>query len=415
MRNRQLHDALHAFAEEAAWQLASDARGGTDVPFEVVESGDRDSVFYCYRPLTADFIGKHQSLLGLLPSYLPALHALSACAGLPAYLRAHQRTAIGGGAGAVEGLREFLTVVFRDSTDFVFSEERFNAAYVELEQVVMEGRVLTEVIAPILGLTIDSERIDLAPGLSLLGPAASDDVPVEARRGPDAEHPGVLVKLEWEAAAGDEAPLHHAQVKLNRLLLALRLYDAAEMQLAPTAWARTGGDRWQPFALAGGGEPRGVCVVPEQQEDELRAFLSLVSRRSPKSGEIAWALQRFGRACDATRASEALTDTLLALRALLEPEGPQSGKLAARIAALCAMPEQRAQVTERIGHLVSLERSVVAGVAPDDASLIQPVEELLGWLRALLRDVLCGHLDSDLRSVADGIFAEEDARQATIV
>ena len=155
--------------------------------------------------------------------------------------------------------------------------------------------------------------------------------------------------------------------------------------------------------------------MPEQQEDELRAFLSLVSRRSPKSGEIAWALQRFGRACDATRASEALTDTLLALRALLEPEGPQSGKLAARIAALCAMPEQRAQVTERIGHLVSLERSVAAGVAPDDASLIQPVEELLGWLRALLRDVLCGHLDSDLRSVADGIFAEEDARQATIV
>ena len=43
------------------------------------------------------------------------------------------------------------------------------------------------------------------------------------------------------------------------------------------------------------------------------------------------------------------------------------------------------------------------------------VDELAGWLRALLRDVLCGHLDSDLRAVADELLAEEDARQRTIV
>lgn len=415
MRNRQLYDALRAFAEEAAWQLASDAHGGDDVPFEVVETATRDNVFYCYRPLTGDFIAKHQSLLGLLPSYLPALHALGACAGLPAYLRARNRTAVGGGAGAVEGLREFLTTVFRDSADFVLTDERFDAAYAELEQVVMEGRVLTEVVAPLLGLRVESRRVELGGGLSLIGDDAAFDVPAEARRGASTEYPGVLVRLEWEAAAGDEAPLHHAQVRLGRLLTALRLYDAAEMHLAPTAWVRTGGDRWQPFALGDGGAPRGVCVVPEQQEDELRAFLSLVGRRSPKAGELAWALQRFNRACAATRPSEALTDTLLSLRALLEPEGPQSGKLPGRLAAICAMPDQRAAVTERVAHLTALERSVVAGVAPEDTALREPVDELLGWLRALLRDVLCGHLDSDLRAVADGIFAEEDARQATAV
>lgn len=415
MRNRQLYDALHGFAEEAAWQLASDASGGADVPFEVVESGTRDSTFYCYRPLTGDFIAKHQSLLGLLPSYLPALHALGACVGLPAYLRAHQRTAVGGGAGAIEALREFLTVVFRDSTDFVLVEERFEAAYTELEQIVMEGRVLTEVIAPLLGVQIESARIELGNGLSLISGTTTEDVPVEAQRSTDAEQAGVLVRLEWEAAAGDEAPLHHAHVRLAKLITSLRLYDAAEMHLAPTAWVRTGGERWQPFALGDGGAPRGVCVIPMQQEDELRAFLSLIGRRAPKSGELAWALQRFTRACGAHRPSEALTDTLLALRALLEPEGPHTGKLAGRVAALCALPEQRATMTERVGHLIALERSVVAGVAPDDAALTQPVDELLGWLRALLRDVLCGHLDSDLRQVADGIFAAEDERQATLV
>ena len=158
-----------------------------------------------------------------------------------------------------------------------------------------------------------------------------------------------------------------------------------------------------------------MCVVPAQQEDELRAFLSLVGRRTPRGGELAWALGRFELATDRPRPSEALTDVLLALRALLEPEGPQSGRLAGRVAALCAVPEARATATERIAHLVALERAVVAGVAPEDAALENLVDELTGWLRALLRDVLCGHLDSDLRAVADELLAEEDERQRTIV
>ena len=45
---------------------------------------------------------------------------------------------------------------------------------------------------------------------------------------------------------------------------------------------------------------------------------------------------------------EALTDHLLALRALLEPEGPSSGLLAGRLAALCATPERRGELTERV-------------------------------------------------------------------
>ena len=37
------------------------------------------------------------------------------------------------------------------------------------------------------------------------------------------------------------------------------------------------------------------------------------------------------------------------------------------------------------------------------------VEELSENLRALLRDVLCGHLDTDLREVADYLLAEAAA------
>jgi hypothetical protein len=419
MRNRSLHAALVAFAEEAAHQLASDTADGAEVPFEVVELGGsrREAPLYCYRPLTAAFIDQRLSMLGRLASYLPAVHALAACGGLDSYLVARGEAQVPSQprARAEEALRHFLTRVFADSSDFALSPDRTARAYEELESLVMEGRAVTEVVAPVMGLALMSEEIALGDGLSLVRADAYADAPAEARRADDDGHQVVLAKLTWEAAPGDEAPLRHAQVRLRRLLTGLRLYDAARIVLARTAWTRTGGNPWQPFAIGAGAPARGVCVVPVAQEDELRAFLSLIARRTPRSGELAWGLGRFEIATDRARPSEGLTDVLLALRALLEPEGPQTGRLAGRVAALCAVPEARAQVTERIAHLVALERSVVAGVAPEDHALEPLVDELTGWLRALLRDVLCGHLDSDLRAVADELLAEEDARQRTIV
>jgi hypothetical protein len=420
MRNRQLHAALAAFAEEAAFQLASDTADGAEVPFEVVElggGGRHDAPLYCYRPLTASFIDERLPILGRLTSYAPAVHALAACGGLDAYLvaRGESQFPAQPRARAEEALRHFLMRSFEDSGDFELSPQRLARAYEELEGLVMEGRALTEVVAPIMGLALISEEVVLGNGLSLVRAGGFEGAPADVRREREDGHQVVLARLTWEAAPGDEAPLRHAQVRLRRLLTALRLYDAAGIVLARTAWTRTGGGAWQPFAIAAGAEPRGVCVIPVQQEDELRAFLSLIGRRTPRSGELAWALGRFELANDRSRPSEALTDILLALRALLEPEGPQTGRLAGRVAALCALPESRAQVTERIAHLVALERSVVAGVAPEDSALINLVDELTGWLRALLRDVLCGHLDSDLRAVADEMLAEEDERQRTVV
>ena len=152
--------------------------------------------------------------------------------------------------------------------------------------------------------------------------------------------------------------------------------------------------------------PEGDVVVAAEQEDELRAFLSLIARRTPRSGEVAWALRRFELACERPAPAEALTDLLLALRALLEPEGPASGRLAGRLAALCAEPADRGRLTERVAHTISLERAVVAGLAVDP-QLEQLTRELGGHLRALLRDVLCGHLDPDLRTLADAILAHD--------
>jgi hypothetical protein len=417
MRNRQLHAALAAFAEEAAWQLHSLTAEGADVPFEVVASGRRDAPLYCYRPLTGDFIAQRQSLLGRLPTHLPALGALSSCGRLGDYLQGRGEPAPRDDRERAEAaLRVFLTRVFEESTDFELSPDRLARAYAELEDALYDGRTETVVVAPLLGLAVGSPELALGDGLTLVhGEALGDDVPAEALWAPGASHAHLLAVLRWEAAPGDASPVAHARVRLRRLLTALRLYEAGSFAFGPLAWTRTGGGTWQPFALGAlGHRIDDPLLVTVDQEDELRAFCSLISRRTPRSGEIAWALRRYEMGCDRPVPAEALSDHLLALRALLEPEGPASGRLPGRLAALCATGDERAGLAARMAHTAALERAIVTGLARDP-SVDVLVAELSGHLRALLRDVLCGHLDPDLRVVADEMLGVGTSPEAAFV
>jgi hypothetical protein len=146
-------------------------------------------------------------------------------------------------------------------------------------------------------------------------------------------------------------------------------------------------------------------LITDEQQDELRAFCNLVSRRAPTGNELAWALERFQMGCEREAPQQALSDYLLALRALLEPEGPSSGLLAGRLAALCATPERRAWLTERVVRALALERAVIAGTAVRNGACEELVAALGDHLRALLRDVICGHLDTDLALLADELLA----------
>ena len=147
-----------------------------------------------------------------------------------------------------------------------------------------------------------------------------------------------------------------------------------------------------------------MLIVTAEQEDELRAFCNLVSRRAPNSNELAWALRRFELGCERESSFEALTDHLLALRVLLEPEGPASGLLPGRLAALCATAERRAELTERAIAALALERDAIIGTAAPHAGLQGLATDIADHLRALLRDVICGHLDPNLVGIADELL-----------
>jgi hypothetical protein len=260
------------------------------------------------------------------------------------------------------------------------------------------------VVAPLLGVVLGSDDVPLGDGLTLVQPDALEDGPADAPR--LAGDRGVLAVVAHAERPGAPGALSTATARLRRMLSALRLLEAAAPALCPAGWTRTGTGPWAVTGVPGGGRPRGVLAVPAESEDELRAFCSLVDRRAPRHGEVAWALARHGMACDRTSALEALTDVLLGLRALLEPEGPASARLGGRLAALVAAPGDHGTVVAEVAQAVSLERSAIAGLggAPEGTDAL--VDRMAEYLRALLRDVTCGHLDHDLRALADRLIAQ---------
>ncbi len=408
---------LEGFTVDASGRLAAETANGAEMPFEVVEerAGGRLPL-YCYRPLTDDFIRQRMSILCELPSYAPALDTLANCAALEVYLSEHGEVRIPSEPRrqAAVVLATFLACTFDNRSEFGFEPAHFEAAYAALERALYEGHCTATVIAPVLGVALDPDttELPLGDGLSLLRGDALTDAPPEAVWG-DGEEPNVLALLAIDQERSARPPVAVARGRFRRILSALRLFERGGYAIGPVGWARTEAGSWRPVAIGSSGRPRLLTLVPAAQEEELRAFCDLVTRRAPGGGELAWALSRFEMGCERLAPFEALTDYLLALRALLEPEGPQTGRLAQRLAVICARPEERGALAERVAHAISLERAVITGLAAANTGVDALVDELAEHLRAILRDALCGHLDADLRAVADELLAEAAALPAT--
>jgi hypothetical protein len=409
MHNRALHDTLAAFVEEAAWQLAEEVSGGAEVPFELITSAPptrASAPLYCYKPLTGRFIAERIGVLARLPSYPAVAQGLGALPDLPNYLISHGRRVPGPDARsqADAALQTFLTAMWAEATDFTWDAPRFAAAYAELEAAAYGDCSLAVVLARVEGLVIDSDEIALGDGLSLVRAATLQEVPGDLL-GDD--HATVAV-LALESAEEDGRALEGAGRRLRRLQSALRLWDDAEPSLGPTAWARTDGGPWMAVPLATGlRRAQGDCLLAAEEEDPLRAFCSLVARRTPRSGELAWALRRFELGCERASALEALTDWLLATKALLaQPDAIGYERMVERLSAICATPDEREALDRRLWDAISLERAAISGRVRAQPGVEALISEFGGCLRAVLRDVLCGHLDPDLRRVADGLIGE---------
>jgi hypothetical protein len=414
MRSRQLETTLTEFVAQAADRLQAEIDGGAEVSFELAEKsarrGESAARLYSYRALTGVFIEEHATQLTSLPAHAEAVGLLVDFDGLDRYLAAS-----GAGAGseparmkaharAGAALRLLLADVFDERTDFdrrsdaAQHGERLQASLARLEQATRASTSEVTLLATLHGLTIASEELALTRGLTIAQRDALRGVP----DGTPAD--GLLVVFSADDCDVEQG-LTRGRGVLKDLLRALRLFGDGRVTLGALAWVRVSAGAWNQLALGAGGRPHGMLVVSAEQEDELRGFCNLVSRRAPHGNELSWALRRFELGCERELAYEALSDHLLALRALLEPEGPSSGLLAGRIAALCATPQERAKLTKRMLKAQTLERAAIAGTAEEHTAGLNLAREVADHLRALLRDVICGHLDLNLVALADELLA----------
>ncbi|HEY2397501.1 MAG TPA: hypothetical protein VGH78_00775 [Solirubrobacteraceae bacterium] len=421
MRSLTLQSALTDFAESAAALLQADLAAGAEIPFELdsrtTRRGAASTPLYCYRALTGAFIAERWAALEGLPTRGEAARRLKAFDGLDGYL------AIAGREPARQtrparvdaALIALLQDVFEDQTDFELRPERLRGALERLEHSALAGAGELTLVATLHGLTITSTELRLTRGLTLARPHALAGLPEAALPAGEAgEHLVVVLDADEDELSGQGPPdargaVSQARAVLADLLSALRLFGDGRVALGALGWAKLGAGTWTTVALGSGGRPHGMLVVTGEQEDELRAFCNLVSRRAPEGNELAWALRRFELGCEREAPCETLTDHLLALRALLEPEGAASGLLAGRLAALCATPQDRPQLAERVVQALAIERAAISGggvVARSGA--LELMREIGDHLRALLRDVICGHLSPDLVGLADELLLEDE-------
>jgi hypothetical protein len=411
MRNRRLHDALRDFALEAAALLTNDLRSGAEIPFDVIEEPGGGTVLYRYQPLTGEFIAARWNRLRELPACDGAVDALGS--GADAYLRMQAAS----DADSEPAMRAMLERLYEDSTTFEFPEERFERIYGEVERALLENTIRTALIAPLHGVELETDRLDLGDGLFLVagdkldapsGAVWSDPSGHVERGGP----PNVLCVLRRDIAPDDPLPVSEARVRFRKLLTALRLFKPGAVAFGPVGWARVDEGAWQPVPIGLSGPSRGgPYTVSAEERSELVELVELVLEARP-SGRMAWALSRFEMGCERPLDTEALSDYLLALESLLDATD-EAGRasLMLRLAALCAEEGERKSVQRRVELAFALERWVMGGgganayleaLGPDTPRSI--VLELEQHVRALLRDVLCGYLAPDLKGAADDIL-----------
>jgi hypothetical protein len=409
MRNRALYGALRDFALEAAALLTDDLRAGAEVEFDVIDqAGRRGPALYRYQPRTAAFLTERWARLRALDTCSAAAAELGSGAAL--WLHVNGGASKLSGEQAEPALQAMLERLYEDATSFGFPEERFERVYREVEATLYRDALAARVVAPLRGVAIEADRIDLGDGLSLVRGEIAD-APAEAVYPENGDgEPAVVCVLERDVTAEDGITATEAEERFTRLVSAVRLWAPGRIGLGAPGWRSTDGGPWQPLPFGGGpAAPAGDWFLPSGEEAGLREFFAAIDRADPPQ-HVAWARARFEMGCERGSDADALSDHLLGLRALLDATSDAGeASLALRVAALCAEEGRRRLVQRRVESAIALERFVMGGGPrswPDGDSPTELVAEVEGHLRAMLRDVLCGYLDSDLKGVADDILLE---------
>jgi hypothetical protein len=401
VRDRLLNDSLSMLAAEAAVRLSALVAGGDQIPFDVDAESGEDAAFFSYRPLTSRYVRERESELRGLDAFGPARDAVAAAGIAAAYLEARgEQVPSDPGERAAQMLTVFLASLWDGCTELALDHERLQNVLAVLEAETRGAEEADVLIAPLVGLRMPLPRLQLPRGVQIVR-ADAIEAPIEAMRsegmGRAAWEPQFLALAEQdEGSESAEAAI----CQLRELISVMHLFKAGSIGLGPYAFAPTGEGRWARLATGAAATRPGAYELNESEAVQLAELADLLEARPDPDAALAWAVGRFEMGSGRGSALEGLSDHLLALRAVLDGQGPVGASLPMRASALIACEEfDRFEARERIEQAMELERSLMNGTQ----SL--PGLALAGWLeegvRRILREAALGELGSDLGTAAE--------------
>lgn len=414
MRDLHLRHTLTSLARDASGALTGLVEGGQEIPYEIGEPGE-GFAFCQYQPLTARFVRDNAATLRGLGSFAEATETMRRIDLAGPYLQEAGITPPADpGERSTLAVTYFLARLWDGASDFELDENRFAAALAEIEECAEPEAGEVEAVVPLVGFQMPATRIDLSGAAIVRADAV--DVPPEAARNERpsgaAWEPTFLIsaRVSLDPDGGLGGAGERVARTFERVVTTLRLHKSGGVGLAPHGWVRVAGDRWRRIAT-GAGRPRpGGYRLTEDDIDPLADLARDVAVHPRRIARLRRALLRFETGLDRRGAIDALNDHLLALRFLLEGEGPAGVGLPMRVAALTADAGGRTDAKHVVEQAIALERELWSGepVSSNGASgpseVAAQVEELL---RTILRRGVAGELGSDLRAAADEALLTE--------
>lgn len=401
MRDFLLTEALKRLATESATHFSGLVASGDQIPFDVGEREGPDSLFHSYVPLTSRYVFEREEELRGLPGFGPARDAVAAAGVAAPYLEAR-------GAIVPTDPRErsarmltvFVASLWDGCTEFSLNRERLDKALAVLDAETGDAADAEVLIAPLVGLKMPLARLALPHGVQVVR-ADAIEAPIDAMRsegmGRAAWEPQFLAVAEQgDGDQGAEEAMH----QLRELISVMRLFKGGGVGLGPYAFAPTGEGQWRRIATGAPAARPGGYHLSEHEAGELAELARELEARPDPDGALAWAVGRFEMGCARETSMEGLSDHLMALRAVLEGQGPVGASLPMRAAALISCDSHdRIAARERVERSLELERALMSG-APAGQGL-----ELAGWiedsLRRMLREAALGEMSGDMSTTAD--------------
>jgi hypothetical protein len=401
VRDPLLNEAIRRLAAEAATRFSTMVAGGEQIPFDVAEAaGPDEALFHSYVPLTARFVREHEAELRALPAFEPARDAVDVAGLAGSYLELRgESVPAEPGERAARLLTVFVASLWDGCTEFSLDRERLENALAVLDAESEDVDEADFVAVPVVGLKMPGMRLPLPHGAQIVR-ADAFEAPLEALRsegmGREAWEPQYFAIAE-QGDGPDSAGAALAQ--LRDLVSVMRLFKPGGIGLGPYAFVPNGEAGWRRIATGAPAPRDGGYRLDEDEAGQLAELAETLEARPDPAGPLAWAVRRFELGCERPSALEGLSDHLLALRAVLDGQGPVGASLPMRAAALIADGStDRLDARERVEAAMELERAQMGGAASGE-------RELAGWVedsvRRILREAALGELGADLNEAAD--------------